>query len=285
MSGPGVVFATSGAKLEVAMADELDEIRTGEEANYQISLKLLGDSVSLVQDLLDLYKLMAEIASKSRLAVRNEFFTGLHFLAASRYHLTIGALAALRTHISDAQRSGRMAIELAAFAALVKRQPALAMVWLNAGQDEASYKRYRRTFSSQNLFPDDDPLLKSLGDRFDTTSKLSHPSIYSLAEHTRITRTDSAMNLEFHYFTVKKDNAREPTLTYFWTLDTHFGVLRVFEQVLKEVLEGDRGHWEIRRNGVDAKLGVHKQRWKNVILSQESRQGPSSTGLIIIPPF
>jgi len=267
------------------MADELDEIRENEEANYQVSLKLLGDSVSLVQDLVDLYKLMVEIASKSTLAARNEFFTGLHFLTASRYHLTIGALAALRAHISDAQRSGRMAIELAAFAALIKRQPALAMVWLNAGQDEASYKRYRRTFTSQNLFPDDDPLLKSLGDRFDTTSKLSHPSVYSLAEHTRITRGESALNLEFHYFTVKKDSAREPTLTYFWTVDTHFGMLRVFEQVLSETLEGDRAHWDISRNGVDAKLGVHKQRWKDVILGQKSRQGPSPTGQIIVPPF
>ena len=30
------------------MADELDEVRGSEEANYQLSLRLLGDSVSFV---------------------------------------------------------------------------------------------------------------------------------------------------------------------------------------------------------------------------------------------
>jgi len=35
------------------MASELDEIREKEEANYQTSVKVSGDSVSLVQDLLE----------------------------------------------------------------------------------------------------------------------------------------------------------------------------------------------------------------------------------------
>ena len=39
------------------MTDELDDVREKEEANYQISVKVLGDSVSLVQDLLDVHAL------------------------------------------------------------------------------------------------------------------------------------------------------------------------------------------------------------------------------------
>jgi hypothetical protein len=42
------------------MADELDEIREAEEANYRVSLELLGDSVSLVQDLVDLHEVNLE---------------------------------------------------------------------------------------------------------------------------------------------------------------------------------------------------------------------------------
>src|SRR6266702_1820250 len=129
------------------MADELDEIRELEEANYRVSLDLLGDSVSLVQDLVDLHKLITATASKSKSVVKDEHITGLHFLLLVRYHLTIGSVAALRAHISDALRSGRMAIEAAAFAARVKSQPELAMAWLNAAQDDESYDRYRRSFS------------------------------------------------------------------------------------------------------------------------------------------
>lgn len=267
------------------MSEELDEIREKEEGNYQVSLRLLGDSVSLVQDLVDLYKLLAEIASKSKLAVRDEFLTGLHFLLASRYQLAIGALAALRGHITDALRSARLAIELAAFAARIKRQPELAMKWLNAGQSDESYERYQRIFSGQKLFPEDDALLSELGRRFDSTSKLSHPSIYALAEHTRFKKSGERGEVEFHYFTVKGDDPSEPTRTFFWTVDTHFGVVRVLEGVLTEALETERGRWELHRNAVDAKLTVHKARWKDVILGTVGMPAPPPTGLIIIPPF
>jgi hypothetical protein len=184
------------------MADELDEIREKEEANYRVSLGLLGDSVSLVEDLVDLHKVITDTASKSKAIVKDEHITGLHFLLAVRYHLSIGSLAALRAHISDALRSGRMAIEAAAFAARVKSQRDLAMAWLDAGQNDEEYERYRRIFSGQKMFPEADTVLHELGKRFDTTSKLSHPSIYALAEHVRIVKTETGLEVAFHYFPV-----------------------------------------------------------------------------------
>jgi len=57
--------------LDVA-TNELDEIRVGKEANYQTSLRLMGDSVSIVQDLIDLYKLLTRGATKSKLVARDE---------------------------------------------------------------------------------------------------------------------------------------------------------------------------------------------------------------------
>jgi hypothetical protein len=107
------------------MADELDEIREAEEANYQTSLKLLGDSVSLVQDLLDLHKAIAVAVPKSKLIMKPEYYVALHFTLAARYHLTIGSLAALRGHITDALRSGRMAIELAGIGSCGVPRPSL----------------------------------------------------------------------------------------------------------------------------------------------------------------
>ena len=268
------------------IADELDEIRAAEEHNYQTSLRLLGDSVSLVQDLLDLYKFLTASATKSDRAARDEFLTGAHFLQAARYQLTIGSLATLRAHIADALRGGRIAIEVAAFAARVKRQPDLALVWLNAGQGDDAYERYRRIFSGQKMFPEEDPVLAELGRRFDTTSKLTHPSVYALAEHSRITRTDRRLDIQFHYFPVKGDDPSEPTRTFLWTVDTHFGVLRVFENVLGELLSADdRRTWDLRRNGVDGKLLTHKARWKEIILRKPKPETVDPSALVIIPPF
>jgi hypothetical protein len=96
------------------MADELDDIREKEEANYQTSLKILGDSVSLVHDLLDVHALITTTAARSRLILKPEHYVTLHLSLAARYHLTVGSLAALRAHPTDAVRNGRMAIECAA---------------------------------------------------------------------------------------------------------------------------------------------------------------------------
>jgi hypothetical protein len=188
----------------------------------------------------------------------------LHFILAARYHLTIGSLAALRGHITDALRSGRMAIELAGFAARVTSYPDLAPVWIDAGQSDDAYDRYSRIFASGKIFPDDHPVLRKFGRRFDTTSKLSHPSIYALAEHARIIRTDSAVEVKFHYFPLEKDGS-EPVRTFFWTIATHFGVLRIFVEVLAKSLEGERAAIDVRMNGIDGKLSVHKNRWRETI--------------------
>ncbi len=74
------------------MADELDEIREAEEANYKTSLKMLGDSVSLVQDLLDLHKVIATTAPKTKLILKAEYYVTLQFTLTARYHLSIGGL-------------------------------------------------------------------------------------------------------------------------------------------------------------------------------------------------
>jgi hypothetical protein len=265
------------------MADELDEIREKEEQNYQTSLRMLGDSVSLVQDLLDLHKAIAAAAPKTKLILKAEYYVALHFTLAARYHLTIGSLGALRGHITDALRSGRMAIELAGFAARVTTYPDLAPVWIDAGQSDDAYERYSRIFASGKIFPDDDPVLRELGSRFDTTSKLSHPSIYALAEHVRIVRTDSAVEVEFHYFPVAKDGS-EPARTFFWTIDTHFGVLRVIVGMLAKPLEGERAAINVRMNAIDAKLGLHKNRWREMLLRKPAKP-VDPDALIVIPPF
>jgi hypothetical protein len=266
------------------MADELDEIREAEEANYKTSLKVLGDSVSLVQDLLDVHKLIAATAPKTKLILKAEHYTTLHFTLLARYHLTIGSLATLRAHLSDAIRSGRMAIEAAAFAARMKRHPALAAAWIDANQDDDTYERYLRSFSGGKIFPEKHAVLRELGRRFDVTSRLSHPSIYALAEHVRTVKTGSGVEVKFHYFPVDKDDHGEPARTFFWTIDTHFGVLRIFVEVLADTLMSDRKAIDLRMNGVDAKLSVHKERWPAAIIRKPDKASVSPSGLILLPP-
>jgi hypothetical protein len=115
--------------------EELDSIRQSEDANYQTSKRVLGDSVELVEDLLGLYRKLSEMIRVSRLGPRDDLVCAGQFLLGCRYQLTLGALAAMRGHLNDSFMFSRRAIELCAFAARVKKHRYLSMVWINAGQD------------------------------------------------------------------------------------------------------------------------------------------------------
>jgi len=200
---------------------EIETLREYEDFNYGEVKAALGDSLSLTEDLVDLYKLMAEICSKTSAAVQDDIFAGLQFVLACRYHLVVGALTALRGHITDSFRNSRMAIESAAFAARAKRE---------------------------------------LGSRYDDCAKQGHPSVYAFAGHTKIEQTPTDLLVQFEYFQMRSD-ASEPVRTYLWILTTHLLIVRLLSNVMARALEHDRHRWDLQFNSFEAKLEVHKVRW------------------------
>ena len=65
----------------------------------------------------------------------------------------------------------------------------------------------------------------------------------------------------------------EPARTFFWVVDTHFGILKLFEEVFADAIARDRAAWAVQHDGVDARLGVHKLRWKDIILRPKAPSG------------
>jgi len=256
---------------------ELDHVREGEEANYQTAKRAVGESFSLVQDLVDLYEVLGELIKSLGSSPREEMVAAAHFLLASRYQLTVGTLSLLRGHLSDSFLFTRKAIEYCAFAARVKKHPQLARVWLGAGSDEASYEQYQEKFSGRKLFPKDDALLSILHGRYDLCAKFSHPSIYSLARHAEIARAPEAITFLYQYFQLRDADPSEPIRTLLWVVDTHFGIIRVFQQVFSEYVAKDRTRWEIRRNAVDSKIGIHKAKYETIVTSDPDLFPPSGS--------
>lgn len=237
---------------------ELEQVHESAQGNYQESLRLLGDSVLLVQDFVDLYQRASEIVSGSPKAAQDEHVMGLNFLMGARYYLVKATTDCLRGHITDTFGGTRMAIEQAAFAARVKRHPHLATVWLNASADEATYDEYREKF--KKLFPNDDDALHELGARYDFCAKQTHPSIYSFAGRSRIKETERHYDFKFEYFQMQSDGS-EPVRTFLWILNTHVLVLSVFRRVLGDALTEDVKAYEMRVNSVEAKLATHAGMW------------------------
>lgn len=244
---------------------ELDVVRDGEQNNYEAVCARLGDTVPLVEDLIGLYELMASMVATSGLSPRDVIVASGQFLLMCRYDLTLGCLAAMRGHITDSFYFCRKAIEACAFAARIKRNPKLAMDWVRAVEDDSTYEQFRQKFSASKLFPHGHPLLTILKGRYGLCCKMTHPSIISFGRHVEVQQGQSLFRVNFDYFQLENDDPSEPIRTVLFIADTHLGILRVFEEVLAPVLDHDRKKWEINLNSVDAKLGLHKAKWKATI--------------------
>ena len=109
-------------------------------------------------------------------------------------------------------------------------------------------------------------MLKQLQERYDDCSKQSHGSVYALARHCQPEEDKKEFRISFNYFELKNNDLSEPIRTLLYVIDTHFGILRVFENVLSDVISHDQKKWEIQMNYVDAKIGVQKSKWKKVVL-------------------
>jgi hypothetical protein len=151
----------------------------------------------------------------------------------------LGGLTCLRGHLSDSLYYLRKAIELCAFAALIKRDPSLAQIWFDAVDDDESYKIYRSEFTQKGLYPNDHILLSLLYERFDFCSKIIHSSTYSIARRFKMEQTEAQITLSLNYFELKNGDRSEPITTLLYILDTHFIILRVFEEVFPEVISQD----------------------------------------------
>ena len=150
---------------------------------------------------------------------------------------------------------------------------------MSAGDSRVAYEKYRDAATPGKLFPRKHPLMGPLFQRYDTTSKLLHPSLHSLAHQVTVTTTPG-IGVRVDYFQLRDDDPTEPLQTFLWTMDTHFGILRAFERVLRRLVDNDPPKWTIRRDAADAKLGMYKGKLRSVL---DAMKKPRKSLLIWTP--
>lgn len=245
--------------------DEIAKLVQMEAQNYEVSRGRLGDATELVQDLVELYQTIGDFVTASAVKPRDEIIAGGMFLYSCRYQLVLAAANILRGHLNDSYLFTRKAIELCAFANRIKGEPALAMMWLQAWRTQTSYKDFRKTFATRDLFPRDNALLMKLFGRYDMCSKFIHSSIYSISGQMKTEHKEELFEMTFSYSQLDDSRSGEPIGSWLFLSDTHFGILQVFEQVLAEVLAHDQTKWNLRRNAFDGKLTFQKVKWHSVL--------------------
>jgi hypothetical protein len=245
----------------------LERTRSAEENNYCASADRLGDTVSLIDDFLEAYDQLSTLLRRTADPPDELVVISLLFLACE-YQMEKATLECLRGRLTDSVQITRRAIELAAFSARIHRHPHLAAKWIDATRGEDEYRKYMEAFRGGKIFPTDDKLLTSLAERYDVASKQFHGSPQSMASRSQIDVGDDSIDLGFAHFEIRDDDPAEPARMFLWILDTHSVILRVFEEIFTKQLGEHVREWEVRRNGIEAKLASHKNKWASVVFPE-----------------
>jgi hypothetical protein len=244
---------------------ELNGQIEAEDRNFEVTTRALGDTTALVRDFQELYKSLAGFVLIPDGGAATEpakvALIALHLLMQSRSHLLVGSITLLRGYRRNSLMFLRGAIESCAFAAHIRRRPGLVDVWLNAGDGKDAYNTYKNHF--KKLFPKDDPLLQELYERYDRCSQVIHSSLYSMAGHFSYPNDDGRMNLRFSLFDLPGDHSIVSSL--YFALNTHLRILKKYEEVLAGEIKANATVWQLRLNSVEAKMDVHREKWKTVV--------------------
>ena len=246
------------------MTDWLENLRQGEDQNFAIARDRLGDTFSLVQDLNDLYDWFAGRIAERGPSVTPATVPGIYLFRGSQNMLNAGVIDCLRCHLTESSANTRVAIECVAFTSRISRHPHLGREWIEAGASDEAYDKYRRKFSGSSIFPKDEPDLEELSKRYDLCAKLGHPSFISFARRLEF-NPKAPGSSKFHVFDVREGNGAEPVRTFLWIVDTHATILDVYHRVFAAVVKNDQAGWDVRRNGLEAKLHLHSAKWLPVI--------------------
>lgn len=224
----------------------LEEVRIEQEATYQRSVRVLGRSTRVLDEILSAYDLLRQLIQKGLPNQSSEMLDEslafrIGMLWSSRSMFVSALLTALRGHTTETANLTRRAIELAAFVGRIVVHPDLAKLWMNPDVDEASLREYRRLFSGGRIFPQGKVWLRTLQQGWNTLSRLSHASAYSIREHVHMGWRDGDWIVAFEN-SIPEIRPREPTLTVVRLAVIHFSILKVFAEAFPGIVEpSDRG--------------------------------------------
>jgi hypothetical protein len=259
-------------KPPMTEAQDLASLRAmidADDNNYTVSLERIGDTATLVEDFVAAFEGLCELLRETEDPPKHLHTISI-LLLSTAYQFEKACLECLRGRLTDGIQITRRSIEAAAFAARIARHPHLAEVWFKASPHDESYDEYRKKFSPSKLFPADDELLQKLQRRWDYASRQIHTSVSSIARRASITLGGQSLEFEFRQFEVVDDDPSEPALSLLWILDTHLGVLLVFQRVFTEQLGELTKAGAVRMNAIDAKMEIHRELWRYRILGTSS---------------
>ena len=145
----------------------------------------------------------------------------------------------------------------------MEKHPHMARVWIEAGNDEKAFERFRKKFVK--LFPDDDPPLKMLEEHYDRCSKVMHSSVFGVAHYFAHNRNTASIDI-FDVGTNAKLVA-----TFMTSLSLYLVMLGVFQRLLAPYGGKTIAPWAERLDAVKKKFEIKHAYWNPLMEAEMQR--------------
>ncbi|MCZ2152992.1 MAG: hypothetical protein LC114_03655, partial [Bryobacterales bacterium] len=116
---------------------------------------------------------------------------------------------------------------------------------------------------TRRLFPDDDPLVKTLEPHYDECSKAMHSSVYGLAHYLAQPRTSTPL------FDIGTD--AKLVATFMTVVDVHLTMIRVFHRLLSPYVGRGIEQWNSELNTLSTTYRTKHAQWGPVIVAESQR--------------
>jgi hypothetical protein len=180
----------------------------------------LGALGRLPDDLHMLYhKLHATLQPSLAVARRQDRVAGVLYTFCHK-HLALATVMTLRMYMTPAARETRAAVECAGIARKICEDEHAFEVFRNGQAETKAANVFKQTFSSGNMFPQQDHLLRPLKKFYADASRFSHLNPTTLLQHLNPGVTADQMNVRFQ-------DLRDKEVGWFviWTCHAHIAIL------------------------------------------------------------
>ncbi|TKJ33383.1 hypothetical protein CEE39_03950 [bacterium (candidate division B38) B3_B38] len=251
--------------MEHNIKDEIDKIYEMEAQGYKETKQNLSYAIPLILDIFNLYDSLSTIQGFypidekiDKELIAKQIAANQALLLYCKHRFIAACFATLRGHCSDSLIILRIAIEYCLVAYKIKRYPNLADVWREAyesGQPSNEYKKH--FFNIRDLLPSSHPITDELYKRYKDCSTMAHANIISMAPKMENQIHEELCLLKIDYFEYQQLGFIKLTRCFFYIIDNQIGILQIFDEIFKEVIDYDRNKWLINLNQVNNKISIH----------------------------
>jgi len=251
---------------------DINEIYKLEDKGYKDSMQKL-DVTILIKEIINLYDPLTKIQNfllKDEKAnyeiIALQTFINHAYLLDCKSRFISTCFSAFRGHFSDSLILLRIAIEACACAYRIKKRSHLAKVILESVNSNQKYKEYINKFKTSELFPAQliHPIMNELHKRYKECSKRAHSNIVSMALSIKFPINHNKL-IEKDYFEYNKAGPTGVAWHLFYIIDTHIGILQIFDEVFKDIIDFNRKNWLINLKQVKNKTSLHIKNWPELI--------------------